>query len=117
MFGSHAMGKDSAMRNMAMLNKLWGAETLKVDRRSVPSYTVRGARLSMGLAVQSETVRSFLDSSKGLARGIGWLARFLIAWPESTQGSRPFKDPPSNWPHLAKFHRRLGALLDPCRVA
>lgn len=106
------MGKDSAMRNMAMLNSLWGAEPLTIDRRSVPSFTVSGARLTMGLAVQSETMRAFLDSSKGLARGIGWLSRFMIAWPETTQGGRPFKDPPDNWPHLAKFHRRLGALLD-----
>ncbi|MDD5759169.1 MAG: DUF3987 domain-containing protein [Desulfobulbaceae bacterium] len=111
-FGSHAMGKDSAMRNMAMLNTLWDAKELKVDRRTSPSYTVRGARLTMGLAVQSETVRAFLEGSKGLARGIGWLARFLIAWPESTQGGRMFKDPPENCPHLAKFHRRLGTLLD-----
>ena len=66
----------------------------------------------MGLAVQSETVRAFLDSSKGLARGIGWLARFLIAWPESTQGTRLFRDSPQHWPHLEKFHRRLWSLLD-----
>lgn len=111
-FGGHAMSKESAMRNMSMLNSLWGAEPLTIDRRSSPSYTVRGARLTMGLAVQSETVRAFLDSSKGLARGIGWLARFLIAWPESTQGNRMYQDPPEYWPHLAKFHRRLGALLD-----
>ncbi|MCX5875164.1 MAG: DUF3987 domain-containing protein [Deltaproteobacteria bacterium] len=44
-FGGHAMGKDSAMRNMAMLNSLWGAEPLTIDRRSVPSFMVRGARL------------------------------------------------------------------------
>jgi putative DNA primase/helicase len=112
-FGSHGMKSDSAMRNMAMLNSLWGAEPLTVDRRAENgSFTLRGARLTMGLAVQSETVRAFLDGSKGLARGIGWLARFLVAWPESTQGGRMFKEPPEHWPCLAKFHRRLGALLD-----
>lgn len=111
-FGGHAMGKDSAMRNMAMLNNLWDAEPLRIDRRSGPSYTVRGVRLTMSLAVQAETIKSFLDSSKGLARGIGFLARFLVAWPESTQGGRMFQDPPKHWPQLAKFHRRLGTLLD-----
>ncbi|MDD2465464.1 MAG: DUF3987 domain-containing protein [Desulfobulbus sp.] len=112
-FGSHGMKSDSAMRNMAMLNSLWGAEPLTVDRRAENgSFTLRGARLTMGLAVQSETVRAFLDGSKGLARGIGWLARFLVAWPESTQGGRMFKEPPEHWPCLAKFHRRLGTLLD-----
>lgn len=111
-FGGHAMGKESAMRNMALLNGLWDAETLRIDRRSGPSYTVRGVRLTMGLAVQAETVKAFLDSLKGLARGIGFLARFLVAWPESTQGCRMFQDPPEHWPQLAKFHRRLGTLLD-----
>ena len=111
-FGSHGMGKDSAMRNMALLNGLWDADTLRIDRRSGPSYTVRGVRLTMGLAVQAETVKAFLASSKGLARGIGFLARFLVAWPESTQGGRMFQDPPEHWPQLAKFHRRFGALLD-----
>jgi putative DNA primase/helicase len=111
-FGGHAMGKDSAMRNMSVLNSLWDADTITIDRRTSPSYTVSGVRLTMSLAVQSETVRCFLDGSKGLARGIGFLARFLIAWPESTQGNRMFKDPPEQWPELAKFHRRLGELLD-----
>ena len=111
-FGGHAMSKDSAMRNMAMLNSFWDAEPLRIDRRSGPSYTVRGVRLTMSLAVQAETIKSFLDSSNGLARGIGFLARFLVAWPESTQGGRMFQDPPEHWPQLAKFHRRLGTLLD-----
>jgi putative DNA primase/helicase len=110
--GGHAMGKESAMRNMGLLNGTWDAEPLRIDRRSGPSYTVRGVRLTIGLAVQSETVKAFFDSSKGLARGIGFLARFLIAWPESTQGSRMFQDPPEHWPQLAKFHRRLSVLLE-----
>lgn len=111
-FGGHAMGRDTAMRNMSLLNSLWGAEPITIDRRTSLSYTLRSARLTIGLAVQPETVRAFLDSSKGLARGIGWLARFLIAWPESTQGTREYKDPPEHWPCLAIFHRRLGSLLN-----
>ncbi len=33
------------------------------------------------------------DVSGALARGTGFLARFLVAWPESTQGHRPYSDP------------------------
>ena len=40
------------------------------------------------------------------------LARFLVAWPESTQGQRPFTEAPANWPHLAAFHRRITAILN-----
>jgi len=111
-FGGYGMGRDSAMRNMALLNSLWGAERVVIDRKASPSFAVQNARLTMGLAVQSDTIKAFLESSNGLARGIGWLARFLIAWPESTQGTRMFHDPPKDWPKLGKFHRRLESLLD-----
>jgi putative DNA primase/helicase len=32
---------------------------------------------------------------------MGFLARFLMAWPESTQGYKPFTEAPLNWPHSA----------------
>lgn len=111
-FGGHGMGKDSAMRNLATLNVLWDGGTLAVSRRSVDSFTVRGARLSMALQVQEATLRAFFESDKGLARGSGFMARFLIAWPVSTQGMRPFTEAPDNWPSLAAFNGRLSAILD-----
>ena len=111
--GGHAMKNDSAMRNMALLNALWSGEQITVDRKAEGgSFILRGARLTMGLAVQPATIRQFIDQQKGLARGIGWLARFLVAWPESTQGQRFFRDAPSTWPSLSALHRRLANLLD-----
>ena len=110
--GGHAMNADSAMRNMAMLNSLWSAESITIDRRSTPSYKLHGVRLTIGLACQPTIIRNFLDSSKGLARGIGFLARFLVAWPESTQGFRMYKKGPVNWLNLDKFHQRLRVLLE-----
>lgn len=111
--GSSGMGKDSIMRNLAVLNELWDGKPLTFDRRKEGgSFTVRGARLTMALQVQEATLRSFFDRSNGLARGTGFLARFLIAWPESTQGSRPFSDPPDHWPYLAMFHRGISDVLN-----
>ena len=111
-FGSHGMGQDSAMRNLALLNVLWDGGSLTIDRRTSDSFTVRGARLTMGLQVQEATLRSFLAKSGALARGTGFLARFLIAWPESTQGFRPFTDAPASWPSVAAFNRRITAILE-----
>ncbi len=111
-FGSHGMAKDSVMRNLSMLNQLWDGNTLTIDRRTSESFTVHGARLTMALQVQEPTLREFFERSGTLARGCGFLARFLIAWPESTQGSRPFTEAPANWPHLAAFNRRIAAILD-----
>lgn len=110
-FGSHGMGKDSVMRNLGLLNVLWDGGSHSVGRRTSESFTVRGARLTVALQIQEMTLRSFFDRSGGLARGSGFLARFLVAWPESTQGFRPFTEAPSNWPHLAAFHRRIAAIL------
>ncbi len=111
-FGSHGMGKDSVMRNLAMLNQLWDGNSLTIDRRSTESFTVRGARLTVALQVQEPTLREFFTRSGTLARGTGFLARFLVAWPESTQGFRPFTEAPANWPALAAFNRRIAAILD-----
>jgi len=111
-FGSHGMGKDSAMRNLALLNVLWDGGVHSIGRRTSESFTVRGARLTMGLMIQETTLREYFSKSGGLARGTGFLARFLVAWPESTIGHRPFTEAPANWPHLAAFHRRIAAILN-----
>lgn len=111
-FGSHGMGKDSVMRNLSLLNQLWDGARLTIDRRSVESFTVQGARLTVALQVQEPTLRDFFEKSGELARGTGFLARFLIAWPESTQGGRLFSDPPKSWPALAAFNSRLSTLLN-----
>jgi len=111
-FGGHGMSGESVMRNLAVLNQLWDGATLKTKRRSSESFNVRGARLTMALQVQEATIRAFFDSTKGLARGTGFLARFLVSWPESTQGTRPFTEAPANWPALVSFNNRLTAILN-----
>lgn len=111
-FGAHGMGKDSVMRNLALLNVLWDGGSLDIGRRTTESFTVRGARLTMALQVQEPTLREFFTRSGALARGTGFLARFLVAWPESTQGFRPFTEAPENWPHLAIFNKRIAAILE-----
>ncbi|WP_345889574.1 DUF3987 domain-containing protein, partial [Nitrosomonas sp. GH22] len=58
-FGSHGMGKDSVMRNLAMLNQLWDGASLAIDRRTSESFTVHGARLTVALQVQEPTLREF----------------------------------------------------------
>ena len=111
-FGAHAMGKDSIMRNLALLNILWDGGTLPIGRRTSESFTVQGARFTVALQVQEATLRSFVERSAGLARGTGFLARFLLAWPESTQGQRLFVEAPTDWPRLSAFHQRVAELLE-----
>jgi putative DNA primase/helicase len=110
--GGSGMGKESAMRNMARLNQLWDGKIGSTTRATTESYGETTARLTMSLQVQEPTLRAFFDNTKGLARGTGFLARFLVAWPESTMGTRMFSPPPDNWPALAGFNNRLTAILD-----
>ena len=109
--GGHSMGGDSVLRNLALLNQLWGAETVQIDRRTAPPYALKDVRLTVGLQVQESAFRSFLEKTGNLARGSGFMARFLICWPESTQGSRTFKEAPATWPALAGYNERMTELL------
>ncbi|MBM3362153.1 MAG: DUF3987 domain-containing protein [Betaproteobacteria bacterium] len=110
--GSHAMTGDSLMRNLSLWNDLWSGQPIQSDRRTAASWRVRNARLTVGLQVQEDTVRAFYEKTGGLARGTGFLARFLVAWPESTQGTRLFKEAPTSWPKLAAFHSRIETILN-----
>lgn len=108
--GGHAMG-DSAMRNLATLNVLWSGESIRQDRRSRPSINIEGARLTVGLQVQEATLREFIKGTGDLARGTGFFARCLLSWPDSTQGTRDFKNPPVAFTALAAFTDRLKLIL------
>jgi putative DNA primase/helicase len=108
--GAHGMGRESIMRNLGLLNVLWDGGSLSIGRRHSESFTVKGARLTVALQVQEATLRNFFDQSNGLARGTGFLARFLISWPESTQGFRSFAEC-SNWHALNAFNQRIAEIL------
>jgi putative DNA primase/helicase len=110
-FGAHGMSQDTILRNLALLNVLWDGGEMAVDRRSKPSFLLRGRRLTFGLMVQPDALRGFLERAGTLPRGTGFLARFLIAWPTSTQGSRRYRPAPSALPGLESFGRRLCELL------
>lgn len=60
-FGSHGMGRDSIMRNLTLYNVLWDGGTHSIGRRTSESFTVRGARLTVGLQVQEPTLREFFE--------------------------------------------------------
>jgi putative DNA primase/helicase len=91
---------------------LWDGGTHTVDRRTSESFMVRNARLSMSLSIQPAAILAFLRKAGDIARGSGFLARFLIAWPESTQGFRDYEEPLEMWPALTAYNTRIRAILD-----
>jgi hypothetical protein len=109
--GSHGMSPDSLMRNLSFYNIMWDGGTHSIGRRTSESFEVKGKRLTTMLQVQEAALREFIDRAGILARGIGYFARFLIAWPESTQGTRLFTEAPEHWPFLEVFNTRISQIL------
>ncbi len=110
--GGHGMSKETLVRNLALINVLWDGASVTIDRRTKESFRVAGARLTVGIQVQSGLLLDFVQSTRGLARSSGFLARFLIAWPESTQGYRDFCEPPPGFPALTAYHAQLRTMLE-----
>ncbi len=110
-FGSHGMRSDSVMSNLSLLNILWDGGSVKIERKTSASFSLTGARLTLGLATQPDTVRAFFEATKGLARSSGFAARFLLAYPESTQGTRLYRDAGKLLNTEAYLHR-IRQLLD-----
>jgi putative DNA primase/helicase len=107
-FNSHGMRSGSLVNLLSMFNKFWSGEPYACKRRGEGgTFTVKGARLAASLLVQEETLRSFFDETKGLSRGTGFMARFLIAWPESLMGSRMYQEPPKGLPATTAFNKRI----------
>lgn len=100
-----------AMADRGMINQLWDGATLTVDRMSSPSFQVKGARLSISLAVQSGVLHDFLNDRATDFRSIGALARYLIVCPISTKGTRILRDGPQFTEHLRVYQQRLTDIL------
>ena len=110
--GGYGMGRDSIMRSFSALNKAWDGRSVSATRKvaeSLPSISVRAA---MHLQVQPRVMLEFYQRAGELARGSGLFARFLMCCPESTQGTRQYKEPRHGSEQLDEFDRRMYAALD-----
>ena len=109
--GGHGMNKDNALKNMALNNALWDGPSFRVDRKTSDSFLVKGVRATIALMIQAPALLDFIDRAGTIARGSGWFARFLLAAPASTQGTRLYREPPANWPAHSAYCRRVLELL------
>jgi hypothetical protein len=81
-------------KNQAMLNKFWAAEPWSVGRKTSSSFLLEDYRMSISILCQPTVFWDFVEKTNTQSRGNGFLARFLICSPMSTQGSRFFNDSP-----------------------
>lgn len=109
-FGGHAMNPDNVQRNLAQANSLWDGGPIIEGRIGRGEVNIENAHVTMGLMVQPDVLQKFVAKTNGLARGIGYLARFLFCQPETTQGTRFYRKA-GPMPGLDAFHQRVTLLL------
>lgn len=88
-FGGHAMSKDHAMRTIGGLSALWDSGTSDRVRAGDGAAKINGRRLAMHMLMQPVIAERVLGDA--LLAGQGFLARTLIAWPDTTAGTRLYQ--------------------------
>ncbi len=110
LLGGAAFNDESRMRTGALLNTLWDGAPIRRSRVLTGSAFLPGRRCSAHLMMQPVVAdRLFGDT---MLDGIGLLARFLLVAPDSTAGTRLFREvPPQCEMVLHDYNDRLTAIL------
>lgn len=96
------------------INALWTGSTIDVSRATVEGCSLHDARLTLGIMIQLEVLKEYLEGKGDLARSVGLLSRALVFHPESTQGTRFIKKKTINNAVIAKYNERVHNLLEKC---
>jgi putative DNA primase/helicase len=107
--GSHGMSDDSGY--FGLINRFWDGNSFERFRAAAKSFTVNGRRLTCSLMMQHVVLCQLLGAAGGVARGVGFLARFLPAWPHSTMGTRLYQAADLDTAALANWDARIKELL------
>ena len=110
-FGGHAGKPENLLKSASGLSSLWdGAPIRRIRAAEGESASRSGCRLSVHLMIQPVVAREVL--SNPLLQGQGFLARFLVAWPQSLAGTRLYRDlNPDEDLRLQRYWRRMTQLL------
>lgn len=121
-FNGHTMKSDTAGNALSSLTKLWSdgeASRLRSQRgkNAIQQTNAYDARLTLDIMGQRVILEPALTDP--VMNGQGFLARSLIACPDSLQGSRIYNTPermnqsPYDDPRLQAYWTRCDILLDP----
>lgn len=113
----HIYFKSAASSNFGLLNRIWDSpEVLSLNRADLEFLFAKNPRGSVSIMTQSAPFKKYLEKHGVVARGSGHWARYLVAWPQSTQGYRRVKFGKQVLNHLPKFHSRVSELQDKYRT-
>lgn len=94
------------------INALWSGSTIDVARATVEGCSLHDARLTLGIMIQFEVLKEYLEGKGDLARSVGLLSRALVFHPESTQGTRFINNKAINNEIIEKYNERVHNLLE-----
>ncbi|HHQ4758153.1 TPA: YfjI family protein [Aeromonas hydrophila] len=101
------------LHDTPLLNSLWGAQPLEIDRANHDGYRIEDARFGVMLMVQPGLFKEYVNRQGRRARASGFFARTLLCQPASTIGGRihglqqHFPCAPASGKHLEWFHERV----------
>ncbi len=109
--GSHSM-QSNPMRFVALLNRLWEGKSFAAHRKTSQSFIIEHRRLTLNLMMQPLLLDQMISQATGISRQSGFLARCLLAYPDSTMGTRFYQDPPAQLEGLNEYEQRIKECLD-----
>lgn len=108
--GGHAMKEDNKTESAAGFNQLWDGTPVKRIRVIDGCATLPGRRLALHIMVQPDVASKLLKDRT--LEDIGFLARTLITYPASTQGTRFHRELPQSIDQdLQAYRSKLSAIL------
>lgn len=106
----HAMNRDNRTKSAAGFSKLWDSGEFSRIRAGDGAAKFYGRRLAMHVMVQPVIAERVL--SDDVLCGQGFLPRCLVAWPQSTIGTRMYREGDlSRDPALLRYWSRMRDLL------
>jgi hypothetical protein len=109
LLGGHAFTPENAMKSMTNLNSLWDGAPIKRARATGPVFKM-GRRSSLSLMAQKSVVLRLV--SNGDAADTGMLARLLLSEPETTIGTRFWRNSREDYDKfLAEYNHRTDAMM------
>jgi hypothetical protein len=107
----HGMQNNTA-KFVALLNRLWDGKPFTSHRKTSKNLTITNRRLTVSLMLQPLILQQMLSKGGGVNRQSGFMARGLMAFPESSMGERIYQEPPESPTALSNFHQRIMDCLD-----
>jgi hypothetical protein len=103
--------KGGAFNDLSKQNAIWSGDAVTVDRTSVESFEVVGARLTVSIMTQGAAFKDYMEKRGEASRGSGLWARFLVCKPESNQGFRFIKSTTTSWGYCNNFSIKIKEII------